>query len=131
MNPVLSNNYCCIAVENFIPDLYEPTSSVIRVRPLADQNVSQNLRVECSKGCLRSSFPLGTVFLLKAKLTNRQGAPFIYSYFNHPFYVIKREDAERLIKEKRLGFFESAIFRGFSEFSSVIIDPDEYLKNPT
>lgn len=55
----------------------------IHIRPLPDQGVPTTLHVECSKAPSDpDQFPLGTRFLLKAKLTDREGAgEFLYSYF--------------------------------------------------
>lgn len=100
-----------IAVETFYPCCYEPTSSNIRVRPLEGQGVSTDLRVEFSKK-RRDLFPVGTVFVIEAKLTDRQGGSFIYSYFGWSYATIDRDVAIDLIDQKKLGFFSTAMFTG-------------------
>lgn len=58
MNPVLPNTYCCIAVENFIPDLYEPTSSVIRVRPWPTKTFLRTSELNAPKDVYEALFLL-------------------------------------------------------------------------
>lgn len=52
----------------------------IRVRPVPGQEFSPDLNVECSKG-FREAYPVGTKFLLRVKVTDREGGrPFLYSH---------------------------------------------------
>lgn len=94
--------YRFVAVETFLAP-GEASRSSVRVRVLPGQGVKQNIRVECSNE-LRYKFPLGTVFILHAKLTSRKSVGyFVYSYFKESFSTIGREDAIRLIREKAIG----------------------------
>ena len=116
----LMDHYCFVAVETFYPHRHEASSSLVRVRPLPNQCVDPEIiRVECDKSLLRNTFPVGTVFLLKAQLTDREGTPFIYSYFGWTYVVVTKEEAELLIQDKKVGFYESASFTGFSTLSGV------------
>ena len=108
--------YYYVAVENFSPEEYEPTTEKIRVRPLPGQGIDQNARVECDRSHMRHNFSLGTVFIIKGKITDREDGPaFVYSYFGWPYITIPRETALQLIAEQKVGFFESALFNGFCE----------------
>lgn len=108
--------YYYVAVETFAPYMSEPSSSFIRVRPLEGQGVSTLLRVECDRSILRHGFPIGTVFILQAKLTDREGGQFIYSYFGWEYCTIDRQTAESLIKQEKIGFFRSARFISLFDF---------------
>lgn len=113
-NPIA--RYYYVAVETFIPSTPEPTWASIRVRPLKGQGVSTDLRVECDRSLMRHGFPLGTVFILQAKLTDREGSQFIYSYFDWDYCVIDRATAETLINKKELGFYATARFFSLTKF---------------
>jgi len=42
---------------------------------------------ECPKAM--RSYPIGTTFQIKAKITDREGGtPFIYTHYSWPFYVL-------------------------------------------
>jgi hypothetical protein len=57
----------------------------IHVRPVAGQQVSQNLRVRFPKA-LRFAHPIGTRFLVYAKLTDKEGgSDFVHT--NHAWDV--------------------------------------------
>lgn len=107
------SEYYYVAVENFLPPSYEPSTASIRVRPLAGQGIDIGTRVECDRFMMRTGFPIGTVFIIKAKSTSKEGGtPFLYTYFGWEYITIKREDAEQMIKNKKLGFYSSAIYSG-------------------
>jgi hypothetical protein len=61
--------------------------SKAQIRPIAGQSFDTHLNVECSMKLLEN-YPIGTRFQIKAKLTDMQGAPFLYSYFGRPYKVI-------------------------------------------
>ena len=57
----------------------EPSGKGVRVRPLLGQGLPANMSVECSSR-MRLQHPVGTVFVLQAKVTSREGGPpFLYS----------------------------------------------------
>jgi len=64
--------------------------SKIVVRPIHGQAFDSSLNVECSKSLI-DAYPLGTRFRIKAKLTDMEGAPFVYSYFGWQHEVIKKK----------------------------------------
>ncbi|MBQ8090546.1 MAG: hypothetical protein IJ233_07390 [Pyramidobacter sp.] len=77
--------------------------SKIRAHPLPGQGVDPELFVECSRK-LRDAYPTGTVFLIWAKVTDREGsAPFLYSYHSWDFTPIPESLAQKWIKEGMLG----------------------------
>jgi hypothetical protein len=64
----------------------------VHIRPLSGQGPFEtSMRVECSKEMMDDKrYPVGTKFLIKAKITSRQGGPaFIYSSYAWPFTIIK------------------------------------------
>jgi hypothetical protein len=58
-----------------------------QILPIPGQKFSASLNVECSKK-LTTRYPIGTRFLIRAKLTDMQGVPFLYSYFGWPYTVL-------------------------------------------
>lgn len=71
----------------------------VQVFPIAGQAFSSHLHVECSKSLI-TKYPLGTRFKIRAKLTDMEGTPFIYSYFGWPYEVVTndRMPAKDLVK---------------------------------
>ena len=82
---VLKRENCAIAVKTD----YSTGGSHNHIRKIAldGQGVSSPCFVECSVSD-RVNYPIGTTFVIKAKLTDRQGTPFIYSYYSWPCYHI-------------------------------------------
>lgn len=80
-------NYIKIIVETYRP-VGENSVSDIRVRPLPNQGVDENLKVECSKP-MREKHPVGTKLQIKAKIIYREGTPVLYSHYNSPYTVVK------------------------------------------
>ena len=80
--------YQFIVVESFLPQSTAGRHGSVHIRPIPGQSFPQNLFVECSKD-LMTKFPVGTRFKIKAKLTGREGAPFIYSYHGWKYEVLK------------------------------------------
>ena len=95
-----------IAVETIRND-GELSTAARRVKPLPGQGAAESLRVECSKD-MRDEYPLGSVFIIIARMCDRQGTDFIFSSFKWPYKKISRVQAVKLIKEGKLGFVESA-----------------------
>ena len=69
----------------------------IRVRPLAGQEFSVDLNIECSRA-VRYKHPVGTLFKLSVKLTNRDGGEFLYSSYQWPMSVVSEAEAEEFIR---------------------------------
>jgi hypothetical protein len=75
------------------------SSKSVRARPVAGQGYDTSMNVECSSS-MRKSHPIGTRFLLQAKLTDREGGPsFLYAHFNSPYTVINEAEATDFIKK--------------------------------
>jgi hypothetical protein len=84
-----------IIVETYVPN-GEASSAEIRVRPLPGQGIDPALNVECSRS-LRQHYPIGSLFRLKVKLTDRKGTPFLYAHYAAPFEHVSIEEARRFI----------------------------------
>jgi hypothetical protein len=50
---------------------------------------------------MRKSQPIGTMFLIKAKLTEVYGVPFLYSSYRWSWKMVSAEEAAEHIKNKR------------------------------
>lgn len=85
----------------FIVETYEnrgePSSKKVRARPLPGQGVSAQLNVECSVA-MREAYPPGTLFKVDCKVTDREGASYLYRYFSWPYQVVTREQAKEFIQ---------------------------------
>ena len=87
----MDNEYQVIKVESY----YESGSGLhgnVHIRPLPGQPPFETyMRIECSKELMNSKIhKVGTQFLIRAKITSRQGGtPFIYSSYAWPYTVIK------------------------------------------
>ncbi len=87
-----NKEYQEIVVQSFILEK-EKTSGkhgLIHIRPLPNQfPFEEDMFVECSKE-LVNDFPLGSKFILKAKITSRNGGkPFIYSHYSWSYKVLE------------------------------------------
>lgn len=83
------NDYTEIIVESFVPDNLRNKHGEVHIRPVTDQNeFKRNLFVQCSK-TLSDDYPVGTKFRIRAKLTNREGTPFITSHYTWPYIVLE------------------------------------------
>lgn len=88
--------YRHVAIETF-RNPGEPSSKSLRARPLSGQGLDTGMRVECSSS-MRNGHPLGTVFIVQAQVTDREGGPaFLYTHFSWPYRVVARAEAEALI----------------------------------
>ena len=76
----------------------EASSKPIRARPVEGQGFSTDLRVECSKG-MREHHPIGTKFLVQCKITDREGAPFLYRHYRWDYKVLTDEEARAFIEQ--------------------------------
>lgn len=76
----------------------EPSGSSVRVRPVEGQGISTTMSVECSKS-MRSAHPLGTKFLIRCKITNREdGSPFLYSSWQWKYKVLTDAETESYVR---------------------------------
>jgi hypothetical protein len=85
--------YRDVAVESF------QDGAQVRVRPVSGQAYHSGLRVQCSRELTDTGkHPLGTCFLVQAKLTDRQGGtPYLYVYHGDPVVVMSPEERERFL----------------------------------
>ena len=92
------SQYNQVVVESF---QYHGGGSIhkIRCRPVAGQGLSTDMKVECSSK-MRKAHPVGTKFLLEAKVTDREGGTeFLFAPYAWPYQVLTDEEAERFIAE--------------------------------
>jgi len=84
-----TNPYEWIVVESYQPAQTSGLHGAVHVRPIAGQNYSTGLHVECSKSLVRD-FPVGTRFRLRVTLTDREGGgEYLYSSWRWPFDVLE------------------------------------------
>jgi hypothetical protein len=80
----------------------EASSKSIRARPLPGQGIATTMHVECSSK-MRKLHPVGTVFIVQAQITSREGGPaFVYTSWQWPYTTISVEDAQNQIASGRL-----------------------------
>jgi hypothetical protein len=79
--------------------------AVLQIRPMAGQAFATSLSVQCARRLRDPGLhPVGTRFLLLAKLTDRQGGtPFLYAYHGDPDVVLSASDAKAFLAEFRRG----------------------------
>ena len=74
-----------------------------RANPLPGQGFDPSVFVECSR-TIRDQYPTGTVFLVWATLTSREGGkPFLYSHHSWKFFRIEERLAKQWIAEGKIG----------------------------
>ena len=82
------SSYEEVLVESFVPNKPSGKHGKVHVRPVAGGKYSQSLQVECSKNLSRD-FPVGTKFLIQAKLTDREGGgEYLYSSYRWDYEVV-------------------------------------------
>lgn len=88
-----------VAVESAI----DPRSGRVRIRPVSGQAYATSLRVQCARALSDlDRFPVGTRFLVSARLTDRQGGePFLYVWHGDPVVVMKPAALKRFLEERR------------------------------
>ena len=89
--------YRQVAVESCV------LGKAVCIRPIPGQAYSPTLSVQCSRR-LSNLYPVGTRFLLSAKLTDRLGGtPFLYAYHGDPDIVLSARQAKVFLAEFRRG----------------------------
>ncbi len=74
-----------------------------RVNPLPGQGFDPSCFVRCSRK-LRDDYPTGTVFLIWASLSDREGGTkFLDSYWGWELIPVTESQARKLIDERRIG----------------------------
>jgi len=89
-------SYRKIVIETYGNTLDE-RSGAPPARPLPGQGLDTDLKIECSES-MRRSHPIGTKFLIQAKLTDRQGTEFLYSSYRWSWRVLTDREAMIHIK---------------------------------
>jgi hypothetical protein len=91
--------YRDVAVESK-PD---PRSGRLCIKPVAGQAYATSMRVQCSRALSDpGQYPAGTRFLIRAKLTDRDGGPpFLYAWHGDPVKVLTPREAESFLDEYR------------------------------
>lgn len=77
----------------------------VQIRPVPGQAFSPELLVQCSRRMTDTSVhPLGTRFLLSAKLTDRLGGtPYLYAWHGDAEHVLSAAEARRFLDEFKRG----------------------------
>jgi hypothetical protein len=91
--------YRDVAVESVL----DPRTGGLRIRPMAGQAYATSMRVHCARA-LRDPelYPAGTRFLIRAKLTDRQGgAPYLYAHHGDAVRVLGDKEAASFLDEYR------------------------------
>jgi len=91
--------YRCIIVESFYPSSTAARHGPVHIRPLRGQGLDPSIFVECSKR-LSADYPVGTLFKLRAKLTDREGGgEFLYSYHGWEVIKVTPNEAKEFIRK--------------------------------
>ncbi len=91
--------YRDVAVESIL----DPRTGRVRIRPVPGQAYATSLRVQCSRALGDPErYPVGTRFLISAKLTDRQGGePFLYAWHGDPVTVMSKAALARFLGERK------------------------------
>ena len=83
-----NESYRSVKVESYSPSNTSGLHGKIHIRPCEGQGFSKDLHVRCSKS-LANNYPVGTQFLIKAKLTDREGGgEFLHSHHSWDYKVL-------------------------------------------
>lgn len=75
------------------------SSADIRVIPIEGQGVDTNMKVRCSRK-MRNLYEVGTLFKIKAHITDRQGGtPFLDSTRDWAYEVVSEKEATQFIQD--------------------------------
>jgi len=88
--------YRYVLIETF-RNYGEPSSKNIRARPLPGQGLSTDMKVECSSK-MRMKHPVGTIFKIRAQVTDRDGGGlFLYTSWQWTYEILTKEQADDYI----------------------------------
>ena len=83
------DHYENVLVESFVPKDPSGKHGKVHIRPVSGGKYASNIAVECAKKLSRD-YPVGTRFMLQAKLTDREGCgEYLYSSYRWEFEVVK------------------------------------------
>lgn len=71
----------------------------VRASPIEGQGLDTSMKVECSSS-MRKNNPIGSLFLLQAKVTDKEGTPFLYAHYNTPYKIITEQEAKEYLSKK-------------------------------
>ena len=92
------SHYHNVVIETY-RNIHGGSSNSIRAHPLPGQGLDTSMNVECSSK-MRKGHPVGTKFLLQAKVTDRDGgSPFLYAHYNAPYRVVSYDEAREFINK--------------------------------
>lgn len=92
----MMSHYRQVIIETF-KNIGDSSSKSVRARPISGQGLNIAMNVECSSK-MRKGHPVGTLFLLEAKVTDREGGtPFLYAHYNSPYKVVSKNEAAELL----------------------------------
>lgn len=88
-----------VAVESAL----DPRTGRLFIKPVAGQAYATGMRVQCARALADPDrYPAGTRFLIRAKLTDRNGgAPFLYSWHGDAVRVLDARAAASFLDEYR------------------------------
>ena len=91
------NAYGTVIIETYL-NSGEQSSARVRFRLVwSVDGISPGLNVEYSRK-IRERHPIGTLFLIEARLTEKEGGnPFLYAHYDAPYRVISQEEADRMM----------------------------------
>jgi hypothetical protein len=75
------------------------SSKSVRASPIDGQGLDTSMKVECSSS-MRKHNPVGSLFLLQAKVINKEGTDFLYAHYDTPYKVITEQDANEFLSKK-------------------------------
>jgi hypothetical protein len=90
-----ANKYYYILIKTY-QQSRESSVNKIRAFPLAGQGLDTTLKVNCSTA-MRDSYPVGSVFRVIAKITDREGTPFVYSNHTWEYILIEEKDVVKYL----------------------------------
>jgi hypothetical protein len=80
--------YLKVEVESYQPSSTAGLHGKVHIRPVAGQGFGTNLHVRCSKS-LSKNYPVGSRFLITAKLTDLEGGgEFLHSHHDWAYQVL-------------------------------------------
>lgn len=83
-----SNPYEMVEVESYKPSGKSGIHGQVHIRPVEGQGYPTTMHVECSKR-LSKNYPVGTRFVIRATLTDREGGgQYLYSFYRWPVTVL-------------------------------------------
>lgn len=97
--------YRQVIVESFIAPTSTGKRGLVQIRPIQGQAFSSTLLVQCSRRLTDTEqFPVGTRFLLLAKMTDRLGGtPFLYAHHGDPDILVTPQQAQVFVSEFKRG----------------------------